>query len=200
MHCEACQHHRVSFLSRVVCRILSPFELFHSDVWGPINVVYNKFHYFVTFVDGFSRMTWLFLMKNRSELFSIFRIFRNAIKTQFAKKICILRFDNAKEYTSSYFASYLSNKCIINQTLCVHTLQQNSVAEFKNLHLLDVACALLFHMHVLKQVWSDVLTACYLINQMPSLVLDGASPHFLLFHSSSPTSHPHKILLATKGF
>jgi hypothetical protein len=64
--CEACQlskQHRVPFSSRVVHKVSSPFELVHSDVWGPINITSNKFHYFVTFVDDFSRMTWLFLMK-----------------------------------------------------------------------------------------------------------------------------------------
>jgi hypothetical protein len=66
--CEACQlskHHHVPFPSRVVCWVFSPFELIHFDVWGPINIASNKFHYFVTFVDDFSRMTWLFSMKNR---------------------------------------------------------------------------------------------------------------------------------------
>jgi hypothetical protein len=86
--CEACQlskHHHVSFPSFVcVSRVSSAFELVHSDVWGPINIATNKFHYFKTFVDNFSHMTWLFLMKNRSELFSIFQIFRNMIKTQFS--------------------------------------------------------------------------------------------------------------------
>jgi hypothetical protein len=73
--CEACQlskHQRVSFPSRVVSRVSYPFKLVHSDVWGPMNIVYNKFHYFMTFVDDFSRMTWLFLMKNRLELFFVF--------------------------------------------------------------------------------------------------------------------------------
>jgi hypothetical protein len=64
-----------------------------------MNIVSNKFHYFVTFVDDFSQMTLLFLMKNHSKLFSIFQIFRNRIKTQFSQKIRILRSDNAKEYT-----------------------------------------------------------------------------------------------------
>jgi hypothetical protein len=76
--CEACQlskHHRVSFPSSVFRRVLSSFELVHSDVWGPNNIASNKFPYFVTFVDDFSRMTWLFLMKNRTKLFSIFQIF-----------------------------------------------------------------------------------------------------------------------------
>jgi hypothetical protein len=54
--CEACQlskHHLVSFPSRVICRVSSPFELVYSDVWGPIKIMSNKFHYFVTFVDDF---------------------------------------------------------------------------------------------------------------------------------------------------
>jgi transposase InsO family protein len=195
--CEACQlskHHRASFPSRVVPRVSSPFELVHSDVWGPITTVSNKFHYFVTFVDDFSRMTWLFLMKNRSELFAIFQIFRNMIKTQFAQKIRILRSDNAKEYMSHSFASYLSNKGIIHQTSCAHTPQQNGVAERKNRHLLDVTRCLLSQMHVPKQFWTEaVLTACYLINRMPSSVLEGASPHSLLYPSSSPFSLPLKV-------
>jgi hypothetical protein len=65
LHCEPCQlskHDRVSFPSRVVNRISSPFELVQSDVWGPINVTSNKFHYFVTFVDDFSHMKWLILI------------------------------------------------------------------------------------------------------------------------------------------
>jgi transposase InsO family protein len=159
-----------------------------------MNIVSNKFHYFVTFVDDFSQMTLLFLMKNHSKLFSIFQIFCNRIKTQFSQKIRILRSDNAKEYTSSSFASYLSDKVIIHQTSCAHTPQQNGSDERKNHHLLDVVCFLLIHMHVPKHFWSDVvLIANYLINQMHSSVLDGASPHSLLYSSSPPFALPLKV-------
>jgi hypothetical protein len=113
-------------------------------------------------------MIWLFLMKNCSELFSIFQIFRNMIKTQFAQKIRIVRLDNAKENTSQSFASYLSDKGIIHQTLCAHTLQQNGVTKRKNSRLLDATHCLLSHMHVPKQFWTDVvLTACYLVIGCP---------------------------------
>jgi hypothetical protein len=159
-----------------------------------MNIASNKFHYFVTFVDTFSRMTWLFLMKDRSELFSVFQIFCNMIKIQFSQKICILYFDNAKEYTYSSFAFYLSDKGIIHQISCAHTPQQNGVAKRKNCHLLDVVHCLLIHMHVPKHFWSDaILTANYVINWMPSSILDGASPHSLIYSSSPPFALLFKV-------
>ena len=57
-------------------RAFTPLELVHSDVWGPCSVLSStRFKYFVTFVDDFSRVTWLYLMKNRYEFFSHFSAF-----------------------------------------------------------------------------------------------------------------------------
>ena len=57
----------------------------------------TRFLYFVTFVDDYSRITWLYLMKNRYELFSHFRAIYAEIHTQFHVYIQSLRSDNAKE-------------------------------------------------------------------------------------------------------
>ena len=58
---------------RVNKRAFVPFELVHFDVWGPCPVLsLTRFKYFVTFVDDFSRVTWFYLMKSRSELFFSF--------------------------------------------------------------------------------------------------------------------------------
>ena len=61
---------------RVNERASAPFELVHYDVWDPCQVLsLTEFKYFVTFMDDFSRVTWLYLMKSRSELFSHFSAF-----------------------------------------------------------------------------------------------------------------------------
>ena len=99
--CLLGKHSHSSFLSSVSQRALSPFILVHSDIWGPSRVKSNLgFQYFVTFIDDYSRCTWLFLIKNYSELFSIFQSFSNEIKNQFGVSIRILRSDNAREYLS----------------------------------------------------------------------------------------------------
>ena len=90
-------------------------------------------------------------MKNRSELLSIFSAFCAEIKTQFNVSVRILRSDNAKEYFSEPFNSYMSQNGILHQSSCVDTPPQNGVAERKNRHLLEVARALLFQMNVPKQ-------------------------------------------------
>ena len=77
-------------------------------MWGPCPVVSpTGFRYFVTFVDDYSRTTWLYLMKNRSELFSNFHAFYAEIHTQFHVSVQNLRSDNVKEYLSEQFKSFL---------------------------------------------------------------------------------------------
>ncbi|RVW21529.1 Retrovirus-related Pol polyprotein from transposon TNT 1-94 [Vitis vinifera] len=59
--CESCQlgkHTRVSFPKRLNNRAKSPFELVHTDVWGPCRTASTLgFQYFVTFIDDYSRCT-----------------------------------------------------------------------------------------------------------------------------------------------
>ena len=121
-------------------------------------------------------------MKNRAELFSIFQKFYAEIQTQFNISIRVLRSDNAREYFSVPFTSFMSQHGIIHQSSCAHTPQQNGVAERKNRHLIETARTLLLHSYVPFRFWGDsVLTACYLINSMPSSILHNQIPHSLLF-------------------
>jgi len=112
LDCESCQfakHHRSSSSPRINKRASFAFELVHSDVWGPCPVVSKHgFKYFVTFVDDYSRMTWIYFMKNRSEVFSHFCAFCAEVKTQFNVSVHILRSDNAKEYMSDMFHNYMT--------------------------------------------------------------------------------------------
>ena len=77
--CESCQlgkHTHVPFPKSLNNRAKFPFEFVHTNVWGPCRTAFTLgFQYFVTFIDDYLRCTWLFLMKNRAELLSIFQKF-----------------------------------------------------------------------------------------------------------------------------
>ena len=121
-------------------------------------------------------------MKNRAELYSIFQKFYTEILTQFNISIRVLRSDNAREYFSAPFISFMSQHGILHQSSCAHTPQQNGVAERKNCHLIETSRTFLLHYHVPFRFWGDaVLTTCYFINRMLSYVLHDQIPHSLLF-------------------
>ena len=121
-------------------------------------------------------------MKNCSELFSHFCAFCAEIHTQFHVYVQNLRSDNAKEYVTEQFQSFMFQHDILHQTFCVDTPAYNRVAERKNRHLLETARALLFQIHVPKHFLADaVSTACFLINRMPSSVLNWDTPYHILF-------------------
>ena len=109
------------------------------------------------------------------------------IQTQFHVFVQNLRSDNAKEYLSKQFQSFMLQNGILHQTSCVDTSSQNEVAERKSRHLLETAQALLFQMHMPKHFWANVVsTACFLINRIPSSILNGVTPFQTLL--------PHKSL------
>ena len=140
----------------------SHFELVYTDVWGPSRSTSTLgFRYFVTVIDDYSHCTWLFLMKTRAELFSIFKKFHAEIRTQLNTSIHILRSDNAKEYFSTPISSFMSSHEILHQSSCAYISHQNGVAERKNRHLVETARTLLLYHKVSQHLWGDaILDAC----------------------------------------
>jgi len=53
------------------------------------------FRYFLLFIDDFSHMTWLYLLKERSEVSGVIEIFFNEIINQFSTSIRALLTVNA---------------------------------------------------------------------------------------------------------
>ncbi|RDX72025.1 hypothetical protein CR513_48542, partial [Mucuna pruriens] len=117
--CDICQfskHYRATF-SPSNNQSLEPFDLIHSDLWGPAN--------------------------------------------------------NDTEFVNLEFSKFLKDNSVVHELTCVNTPQQNGVAERKNCHLLEVARALLFQMSIPNVYWGEaVLTTTYLINRLPTRVLN----------------------------
>ena len=60
--------------------------------------------YYVSFIDDFSRTTWIYFMKNKDEVSSKFKEFKALIENHTAeKKIKTFRSDNGGEFTSNEF-------------------------------------------------------------------------------------------------
>ena len=92
--CELGKHQCASFYPNNNKSVV-PFSLIHSDVWGASRAISLKGHkWFVTFIDDFSRITWVYIMKEKSEVHLIFKTFHKMICTQFGVVVKIVRSDN----------------------------------------------------------------------------------------------------------
>ena len=86
LDCETCvvaKSHKHSY-SLSLYHSACPFSLIRFDVWGPApSFATHKFLYYVLIVDVCTRMSWVYFLKHKSEVFSVFVTFYNTIKTQF---------------------------------------------------------------------------------------------------------------------
>lgn len=62
--------------------------------------------YFFTFIDYKSRMFWDYFLKNKSEVFSIFKKFKAMVELQRGFKVKKLRSDIREEYRSLEFEKF----------------------------------------------------------------------------------------------
>ena len=95
-------------------------EIIHSDVCGPMSSSsLSGYVYYVSFIDDFSRKTWIYFMKNKDEVFNKFKEFKALIENHTEKK------------TRPF-----------NQTVVENSLQMNSKSYAKT-HGLRGSCPLL---------------------------------------------------------
>ena len=82
-----------------------------SDVFGPEKVPsLDKSVYYVSFMDEFSRNTWIYFLKKKYEVFDRFKEFKALVENYTENKIKVLRIDNDGEFCSKEFDEFCK-KC-----------------------------------------------------------------------------------------
>ncbi|KAJ0787642.1 putative RNA-directed DNA polymerase [Helianthus annuus] len=197
-HCTACNVSKSTRLPfhAIISHSTVPLHVIHCDIWGPSPVVSRTgYRYFITFIDDFSRFTWIYPLTHRSQAIDSFRHFKPLVENLFSCTIKYLQCDGAPELIHGPMAKFLSDSGVGYRISCPYTPQQNGVAERKNRHLSEVARALLFHAHLPKRFWYDAYaTAAFLINRLPSQILHHSSPYEVIFGS-----RPDYSILRTFG-
>jgi transposase InsO family protein len=94
-------------------------DLVHTDVCGPMSrASLSGCEYYLTFIDDYSRKTWIYFLKTKSEVFKRFQEFKALVENQTGKRIKVLRSDNGGEYSSSQFVDFCAHARIRRQDDC----------------------------------------------------------------------------------
>ena len=85
--------------------------------------------YYISFIDNFSRKTWIYFLKEKSEVFNKFKEYKSLVENQKDRKIKILWSDNGGEFTLEEFKELYREFGIKRELITPYNPQQNGVAE-----------------------------------------------------------------------
>jgi transposase InsO family protein len=131
-------------------------ELIHSDVCGPMpSSSISGYVYYVSFIDDYSRKTWVYFLKSKDEVFSKFKEFKALIENLSERKIKILRSDNGGEYTSKEFVNFCKDVGIKRELTTPYNPQQNGVAERKNRTIMEAVKTMIHDQDLPMCLWAE---------------------------------------------
>ncbi|KAH9735189.1 hypothetical protein KPL71_017659 [Citrus sinensis] len=179
--CEECivsKQHRDNFPKGKSRRAKKVLELVHSDLCGLIKPTSNGGkRYFISFIDDFSRKTWVYFLQEKSEAFTAFQMFKALVEREADSQIKILRTDRGGEFNSQEFGSFCENHGIRRQLTAAYTPQQNGVCERKNRTILNMVRSLLQMSGLSKSFWPEaVVWSVYILNRSPTIAVQNITP------------------------
>ncbi|GJQ93054.1 retrovirus-related pol polyprotein from transposon TNT 1-94 [Tanacetum coccineum] len=115
--------------------------LLHMDLFGPSAIwSYGGNHYTLVIVDDYSRYTWTRFLKDKTEAFDQFKIFRKKIQNQLGCTIVSIRIDHGREFDNEVqFGEFCNANGITHNFSAPLTLQSNGMIERKNKTLQEMS-------------------------------------------------------------
>ncbi|CAN1180046.1 Retrovirus-related Pol polyprotein from transposon RE2, partial [Linum perenne] len=168
--CDACLSNKSHKLPFSVSTLTSsrPFDLLFSDVWGPTpKPSIDGFQYYLIFVDHYTRYTWFYPLRKKSDVLQVFLEFRKMVENYFSTTIRRLYTDGGGEFVK--LRHILNSHGITHLLTPPYTPEHNGLAERKHRHIVETGITLLHQANLPHIFWSFAFaTAVYLINRMPS--------------------------------
>ncbi|GKB62114.1 retrovirus-related pol polyprotein from transposon TNT 1-94, partial [Tanacetum coccineum] len=204
-NCSACEkgkHHRASFKTKRSFSINKSLHLLHMDLFGPVKpqtISHNK--YTLVIVDEYSRYTWVFCLKKKSDAADCIMSFIRKMENLNEVRVKELRSDNGTEFRNHKLEEFCDEKGISQNFSSPCTPEQNGVAERRNRTLIEAARTMLNSAKLPKQFWGEVVnTSSYTQNRSIIVkrhgktsydVFSGRSPDISFFYMFGCPVHIH---------
>ena len=153
-HCIYGKQNRVSFPSKDT-REKEILELVHNDVFKPMMVPsLGGSRYYVSFIDDFSKMTWICFLKKKSKVFKRFLEFKSLVENQTNSKITVLRTGNGGEFCGKKINQFYKQHGIARQNTTPYMPQQNGVVERMNRTLTEKVRSMPSDAYLSQDYWA----------------------------------------------
>ncbi|GJZ34576.1 retrovirus-related pol polyprotein from transposon TNT 1-94 [Tanacetum coccineum] len=152
--CEKGKHHRASFKTKQNFSIRKCLHLLHMDLFGPVSPMsINHEKYTLVIVDEYSRYTWVYFLRKKSQAPEMIMSFIMMVTNQNDVKVKQIGTDNGTEFKNHKLESFCDEKGISQNFSSPYTPEQNGVAERKNKTLIEAARTILNGSVLSKHFW-----------------------------------------------
>ena len=111
--CLSNKSHKQPFSNSTIVST-KPLEYIFSDLWSSPILSKDNHKYYLLLIDHYTRYSWLYPLKRKSEVKDIFKTFKPLVENKFKTKIGTLYSDNGGEYIA--MRSYLAEQGITHLT------------------------------------------------------------------------------------
>ena len=159
-------------------------ETIHSDVMGPISIKsFTGKRYILTFIDEYSRKSWIFLLENKKEVTRITINFFTYLQVQFKYNIKSFHTDQGTEYKNDKILNYCKKHGIVKTFSPPHSPQNNGLAERFNYTIINCARTLLRWAQMSLEFWDySIKYANSLYNITPHKGIKNKIPNEIFYN------------------
>ncbi|CAI7866952.1 unnamed protein product [Closterium sp. NIES-53] len=140
---------------------MTPLDEVVMDVVGPLKLGAAGAEYFLTIVDVYTRMTWVYMLSKKSNV-------AEAVKTDWLPMVGI-RIDRGGEFLSKEFSLWLKKNGIRHSLTMPYSLAMNDITERANRTITETARGLLIEARLPDYFWPDAVrnpfTKKYLVSR-----------------------------------
>ncbi|GJW82712.1 retrovirus-related pol polyprotein from transposon TNT 1-94 [Tanacetum coccineum] len=185
--CEKEKHHRASFKTKRSFSINKCLHILYMDLFRPVkpqSISCNK--YTLVIVDEYSRYTWVFCLKKKSDAVDCIISFIKQMENLNEVKIKELRSDDGTEFKNHRLEEFCDEKGISQNFSYPYTPKQNGVVERRNRSLIEAARTMLNSANLPKFFWGETVNTASCAQNRPIIVKRHVKTAYDVFRGRSP--------------
>lgn len=162
INCEACKTCKLSrrpHRSVIHDQSKEMLDLVYLDLYGPMPVEsIGGARYILLIIDDYSNMYFTYFLKNKSDTFHMFQVFKEKCKNMLGgKSIKHIRTDNGTEFINNHFKEMTEREEIEHQKTVPYNPENNGKVERGNRVILERTRTLLFESGLLLKFWAEAI-------------------------------------------
>ncbi|CAI7818958.1 unnamed protein product [Closterium sp. NIES-54] len=145
----------------------APLDEVVMDVVGPMKLGAARAEYFLTIVDVYTRMTWVYVLSKKSDVAETVKTdWLPMVERQQDRLVKAIRTDRGGEFLSKEFGLWLKKNGIRHSLTMPYSPATNGIAERANRTVMETARGLLIEAGLPDYFWPDaVRSACVAKNR-----------------------------------